>query len=103
MHSDRNIQPRPQHRQQLIQNGHPGGGFKKTFHNYASTPWFGTAAPEYLSKIKLLMHVGALSQTLVPGGCLRAIQSMFGVWIENFSEVHCMSFDPLCWALVLAI
>ena len=31
------------------------------------------------------------------------IQSMFGVWIENFSEVHCMSFDPSCWALVLAI
>ena len=28
---------------------------------------------------------------------------MFGVWIENFSEVHCMSFDPSCWALVLAI
>ena len=31
------------------------------------------------------------------------IQSMFGVWIENFSEVCYMSFDPLCWALVLAI
>ena len=31
------------------------------------------------------------------------IQSMFGVWIENFSEVCYMSFDPSCWALVLAI